>query len=80
MEQGDPSPLFSPDETHPRMLGPVLVSTMKDKHRLKQVQQRTANMMKGPEPLIYKERLSKLGLLSLENRRLRGDLMICITT
>lgn len=41
---------------------------------MKEVQQRATNMMKESEPLMHKERLRKLGLLSLEKGRLRGIL------
>eukprot|EP00061_Rhincodon_typus_P008708 g31569.t1 len=52
-----------------------LLRSRKDIIKLKRVQKRFTRMLPGVECLSYEEQMDKLGLLSLERRRLTGDLM-----
>ena len=50
----------------------------RDTDWLEHIQSRATEMIQGKEHLSYEDRLGELGLLTLEKRRLWGDLIVAL--
>ena len=55
----------------------MVPSNIQDIVRVEQVQRKFTKALPGFKTLSYVSRLNKLGLLSLEQRRLHSDLIMC---
>jgi len=80
-EGGDSAPLLRSDETPPGVLRPALEPSAQDSPgAFGAGPEEAPAMIRGLVPLCWEERLGELGLFSLKERRLQGDLTAAFST